>query len=93
MTDDELDDLFEHAERAAVAYDWNQRTRLLRLFDSSTSINDEHLKSEIATGEIDEQRMADIAKHLRMNQTRPIDKRTWGKTELALWMRYIFNIK
>ena len=93
MTDDELDDLFEQAERAAVVYDWNQRTRLLRLFDSSTSINDDHLKSEIATGDIDEQRMAEIAKHLRMNQTRPIDKRTWGKTELALWMRNIFNIK
>ena len=93
MTDDELDDLFEQAERAAVAYDWNTRSSLLRLFDSSTSINNEHLEDEIASGELTEERIADIAKHLRMNQTRPIDKRTWGKTELALWMRYIFNIK
>jgi len=93
MTDDELDDLFEHAERAAVVHDWNKRTRLLRLFDSSTSINDEHLKDEIATGELTEQRTDEIAKHLRMNQTRPIDKRVWTKTELALWMRNVFNIR
>ena len=48
MTEDELDDLFEQAERAAVAYDWNTRSSLLRLFDSSTSISNEHLEDEIA---------------------------------------------
>ena len=92
MTDDELDDLFEHAERAAVAYDWNLRTRLLSLYDSSTSVGDEALENEIACGELDDRRAAEIATHLRMNQLRPIDKRAWGKTELALWMKRIWNL-
>ena len=92
MTDDELDDLFEHAERAAVAYDWNLRTRLLRLYDSSTSVGDEALENESACGELTEQRAADIAKHLRMNQTRPIDRPNWGKLELAKWMKRIWNL-
>jgi len=92
MTDDELDDLFEQAKRAAVAYDWNTRSSLLRLFDSSTSISNEHLEDEIASGELTEQRIADIAKHLRMNQTRPIDRPNWGKLELAKWMKRIWNL-
>ena len=92
MTDDELDDLFEHAERAAVAYDWNLRTRLLSLYDSSTSVGDEALENEIACGELDDRRAAEIAEHLRMNQTRPIDRPAWGKLELAKWMRTIWNM-
>ena len=92
MTDDELDDLFEHAERAAVAYDWNLRTRLLRLYDSSTSVGDEALENEIASGELDDRRAAEIAEHLRMNQTRPIDRPNWGKLELAKWMKRIWNL-
>ena len=92
MTDDELDDLFEHAERAAVAYDWNLRTRLLRLYDSSTSVGNEALEDEIAAGELDDRRAAEIAEHLRMNQTRPIDRKNWGKLELAKWMKRIWNL-
>jgi hypothetical protein len=92
MTDDELDDLFEHAERAAVAYDWNLRTRLLRLYDSSTSVGNEDLENEIAAGELDDRRAAEIAEHLRMNQTRPIDRPNWGKLELAKWMKRIWNL-
>ena len=92
MTDDELDDLFEHAERAAVAYDWNLRTRLLSLYDSSTSVGDEALENEIASGELDDRRAAEIAEHLRMNQTRPIDRPNWGKLELAKWMKRIWNL-
>ena len=92
MTDDELDDLFEHAERAAVAYDWNLRTRLLSLYDSSTSVGNEALEDEIASGELDDRRAAEIATHLRMNQTRPIDRPNWGKLELAKWMKRIWNL-
>lgn len=92
MTDDELDDLFEHAERAAVAYDWNLRTRLLSLYDSSTSVGNEALENEIASGELDDRRAAEIATHLRMNQTRPIDRPNWGKLELAKWMKRIWNL-
>ena len=92
MTDDELDDLFEHAERAAVAYDWNLRTRLLSLYDSSTSVGNEDLENEIAAGELDDRRAAEIATHLRMNQIRPIDRPNWGKLELAKWMKRIWNL-
>lgn len=92
MTDDELDGLFDSAERNALAYDWNVRSRLLSLFDSSTSIGHEHLEDEIASGELTEQRIADITKHLRMNQTRPIDRPNWGKLELAKWMKRIWNL-
>lgn len=92
MTEDELDDLFDSAERNALAYDWNVRSRLLRLFDSSTSIDYEHLEDEIAGGELTEQRIADIERHLRMNQTRPIDRANWGKLELAKWMKRIWNL-
>ena len=45
-----------------------------------------------ASGELTEERIADIAKHLRMNQTRPIDRPNWGKLELAKWMKGIWNL-
>jgi len=90
--DDDLDALFERAEANAVAHDWNWRSRAIRLYDSSTAIDETHLKDDIAIGEWDEVEISQLFERLQYNQTRPIDKKTWGKTELALWMRNIFNI-
>ena len=90
---DDLDALFDRAEENAVAYDWNWRSQALRLFDKSTSIGDEHLETAIASGEWDDDERQQLFERLRLNQTRPIDKKTWTKTELALWMRRIWNIK
>ena len=92
MTKDELDDLFEQAERNAVAYDWNRRSHLLHLYANSTCIDETHLEDNIATGEHSEEEWRNIATRLRMNQTRPIDRPNWGKLELAQWMKNIFNL-
>ena len=89
--DDDLNALFEMAEANKVAHDWNWRTRALRLYDSSTCIGEEHLEDDIAGGEWDEDEQRRLFTRLNQNQTRPIDRKGWGKTELALWMKNIFN--
>lgn len=89
---DDLDALFERAEGNAVAHDWNWRSRALHLFDSSTCIGDEHLESDIASGEWDEDEQLQLMQRLRLNQLRPIDRPNWGKTELAEWFKRIWNI-
>jgi hypothetical protein len=95
MTDDELDDdlnaLFEMAEANAVAHDWNWRSRALRLYDASTCIDEEHLEDDIAEGDWTPEERGQLFTRLNQNQTRPIDRKGWGKTELALWMKHIFN--
>ena len=90
--DDDLDALFERAEANAVAHDWNWRSRAIRLYDSSTAIDETHLKDDIAIGEWDEVEIRQLFERLQYNQTRPIDRPNWGKLELAQWMKNIFNI-
>ena len=90
--DDDLDALFEMAEANAVAHDWNWRSRALRLYDASTCIDEEHLEDDIATGEWTPQERGRLFTRLNQNQIRPIDRKGWTMTELALWMKHIFNI-
>ena len=90
--DDDLESLFERAEENALVYDWNWRSRAIRLYDSSTVCDEESLKHDIAIGEWNEVEIRQLFERLQYNQTRPIDKKTWGKTELARWMKHIFNL-
>ena len=89
--DDDLNALFEMAEANAVAHDWNWRTRALRLYDSSTCIDEEHLEDDIATGEWSEDEQQRLFTRLQMNQLEYRSHKRFGVMDWIDWMKKTFN--
>ena len=86
---DEMAELFQNAEHNARAFDWQWRTDALRLYDRSTCVEEEHLETDIATGEWTERERVNLFARLRMNQLRAIDLRNWNQTDFCNWWRWI----
>lgn len=89
--DDDLERLFDEAEQNAVLHDWRWRSYALRLFDSSTCIDETHLEDDIATGQWTPEEKNNLFTRLLMNQLEYRSHKRFGVMDWIDWMKKTFN--